>query len=1484
MKTPPAPHPGAQQEPARAKLKLWKKVLLISGGSLLGLVLIVLLFGPSVIASIVKSKIRAAVKETLGADATVGDVSFGWSGRVTLDGVKLVPPGFTRPLVEVKRIDVKIGLGAALGGRYIVQIEAIDPKVVVEKGPNGKFNYEFQRPAPEESGKGRKDGSSGEKPHVEAVLKVRGGELTIEGKNRTTRYQNLSVDAKVDTLEKPVEYSLSLESPEKDALKVHGSFDLEKQSGPATVKLEHFSLRNLSGAVRAYSDILELGGTVDGTLEYRLEGAPHFAGKGRLEIADFVLGMKDRTMRLDRLSFTHDVALDAKKVAKHTITLRSGKALDATILAEVEDPLGARKVRSELRVESDLPELARILRGLEALPPDLQLAGKMSLKGRTESEGPSDVDLKAGRMKIPAKLDFELSGKDLVVTLKKGEAPMKLDEFSFRHAGALDERGNGLHRITLESGKAVVSTVVVDVKDAFGTPELKADVKADSDLAELGKALQGLIGLQQDMRLEGRVAVKGSVVTKGPNLEEVKAGKKPVVAAALDLDLAASDLMAIDAGKKRLEIDTLISLKLKGSWDGKAKGDLETLKLSSSFATADAKGGATLKGEDVEIRPSSLRLDADLAKLNAKIGSFMKDPPRLAGTVAVDAKYAGEKVTVDAALKGVKAAFKDKAYGPIDVAIRDEGTMDKEANGRHVIRVESGKALVLTVTADLKNTLKETRSVVTDVKLDSDLGALLALLPPGTVELKPETDLAGAVALTAHAEAKGSNWAKFDVSLNASNLVSIERKTKKASEIDKAITLKATGTWDGAKKSIELPTFTLASSFASAEAKGGFVLTEPMSVRESSLQVRADLEKLGAKLGLFMADPPALSGTVGMNAAYAGDKYSLDARVEGVKVATKQTVKEGGKDVVKASTIGPIDVSVVQKGTLSLAPDGGLKIEACKIVSSALNADVSGEIRKVRSENREGEIKLDASVRPVELSKWMADLNLGGPEIRLAATVSMKPKLVTATGGTKLDGLTLTSKDPVTGKPVLKTAKTGPLDFSVVLKDKDIVGGVKAAHFEWIDAGYSAKGGVVADVTYTEKGSTGTTRITALEIVDDKKNVVKDPGVTLVHDIAMTPLSMEIRKAELSSTFIRGTLAGKVFDLDKPDKRVQGLVLDLKYHPDRLNAVLIPWMDGKKLEGAEEKSLKVTLDGVMKTSDMLAILRGATAGVDVDLAKFSMDGYTVSGKTHLGLQGGVLKTDNPIDVNQGRADLRATADFRPEGAGPRSELVLVAKDVRANAKMKVLQAINPIFHIDEKGESTVDGLIGADFKLTWTGRIDPDWGKTDWERAAVGSLKGTGVFAMKNMKIVGSPTITEIMVLLGEGNSIQGELVASQIDVGNRVPGWCRYDQMVLRLARYEIKFRGGVAFAATKHQTERAMDLEVEIPMTEHMIKSQPGLAKYLGQRFWIPLRGTVEHPVLDYKKLFLDLAKNAAGALIQDKAEDLLKKLLDGKKKKDK
>src|SRR5581483_1368646 len=111
-----APAPAAPQDPAplqpvatpaRAKMKVWKKALIITGGVLLGLIVVVLVAGPAVISSVAKSKLPAILHEQFGATVTVGDVSFGWSGRLQIEDFRLIPKNFTDPLVEVKKIDVK---------------------------------------------------------------------------------------------------------------------------------------------------------------------------------------------------------------------------------------------------------------------------------------------------------------------------------------------------------------------------------------------------------------------------------------------------------------------------------------------------------------------------------------------------------------------------------------------------------------------------------------------------------------------------------------------------------------------------------------------------------------------------------------------------------------------------------------------------------------------------------------------------------------------------------------------------------------------------------------------------------------------------------------------------------------------------------------------------------------------------------------------------------------------------------------------------------------------------------------------------------------------------------------------------------------------------------------------------------------------------------------------------------------------------------
>src|SRR5580765_3429518 len=178
MTTPESAPPSPPPPPVapKPKAKRWKKILLIGGGVFSGVILLILLIGPSIIASVAKSKISSIVAEQTGATATVGGVSFSWSGHVELDDFRLVPKNFSEPLIEVKKIDVKVDVGAAIGGRYLATVDVVAPKVLIEKGGDGKFNYEFPPKPPEPPSEPKEKGTQKPPPVVQATLKVRDGQ------------------------------------------------------------------------------------------------------------------------------------------------------------------------------------------------------------------------------------------------------------------------------------------------------------------------------------------------------------------------------------------------------------------------------------------------------------------------------------------------------------------------------------------------------------------------------------------------------------------------------------------------------------------------------------------------------------------------------------------------------------------------------------------------------------------------------------------------------------------------------------------------------------------------------------------------------------------------------------------------------------------------------------------------------------------------------------------------------------------------------------------------------------------------------------------------------------------------------------------------------------------------------------------------------------------------------------------------------------
>jgi uncharacterized protein involved in outer membrane biogenesis len=166
--------------PPVAKKKRWKKVLTITGWSLLGMILLVILLAPPIIGSVAKSRIAAIMGERLQGEVTLDDVSFSWPCRLQVDGVRVVPRGFADPLLQIKKVDLHVSLGSALGGRVIADVEVVAPRVIVERGSDGKFNCEIA-PAADKAGK-EGDSDPAEKPFLQVGLKIRDGSVVIRSK------------------------------------------------------------------------------------------------------------------------------------------------------------------------------------------------------------------------------------------------------------------------------------------------------------------------------------------------------------------------------------------------------------------------------------------------------------------------------------------------------------------------------------------------------------------------------------------------------------------------------------------------------------------------------------------------------------------------------------------------------------------------------------------------------------------------------------------------------------------------------------------------------------------------------------------------------------------------------------------------------------------------------------------------------------------------------------------------------------------------------------------------------------------------------------------------------------------------------------------------------------------------------------------------------------------------------------------------------
>jgi len=151
------------------------------------------------------------------------------------------------------------------------------------------------------------------------------------------------------------------------------------------------------------------------------------------------------------------------------------------------------------------------------------------------------------------------------------------------------------------------------------------------------------------------------------------------------------------------------------------------------------------------------------------------------------------------------------------------------------------------------------------------------------------------------------------------------------------------------------------------------------------------------------------------------------------------------------------------------------------------------------------------------------------------------------------------------------------------------------------------------------------------------------------------------------------------------------------------------------------------------------------------------------------------------------------------------------------------------------------------------------------------TIKGTLVIHKATM--TAGPVVTEIAKLLGAPNGTM--TLANEQSVPVRVEkGRVYHENLNIKVGGYIVKTTGSVGFDNTLE-----MVADVPIPGGLPGLKNAPGLAKALtGKRVLIPIKGTLEKPMLDPKffqtaitKAAQDAAKDVGAATMNKELEKL-------------
>lgn len=667
------------------KPRRWLRRIFFVGLLLAGLVVAT----PWIVGKIAPTVVTQQLDKHLNARAALDEVDVSYDGRVKVRGFKL--DDLTgRPLVSVGTVDIDADVRRAINGLYQARVDVDGFEVHLRRGEDGRFNLQdVVRPRAKDD----KDSSSGEKkedapPQVEAHVRVKNGKVVIHGADGTTELVDISFDADVMDLARPVTFSagLGVQGPggPGGTVKVTGTAVPLPAKGDETARatakviVDALLLRALAPALSLVVPGGAPTGRVDVDFDVELLKSLAVRGGGDVKLTEFVMPATREgapPVRFDALTVTSRANLGTDLSGTQTVKL----AIDDFLTFDYEGAVArtandGMELAGQVVVDGSLGRLAEIAGSFVPMKQDVTVTGRLSA---TTDFNLAATPERLSRGSLTTKASF------VELAARGPDGPIDLGSLSdvvvsLTAKGDLDQKTAGLERLDARLGPVHVrghaAASGID-PEAFSPDTVRVEdsrFEIDADLDRLVRDLRPLVDLSEH-GIAGTLAVVATAKQTGDAIA-LTADVRPtgLVASGITVD---SDPLSVTAtvtpgddktdAVASMQTDRLSikladgrqvvqrSVKVRADLEHKTAADVITLRdagFRSDTAEVDVKG-RVLAASDAAERTAELGVDlrTALATVKRDLAAFLGDLPYdgdAAVTTRLDLRSRGPDVTV----------------------------------------------------------------------------------------------------------------------------------------------------------------------------------------------------------------------------------------------------------------------------------------------------------------------------------------------------------------------------------------------------------------------------------------------------------------------------------------------------------------------------------------------------------------------------------------------------------------------------------------------------------------------------------------------------------------------------------------------------------------------------------------------------------------------------------------------------------------------